>query len=53
MKQPRPVRRLTHQLMVRPLKRLIMDDYQVHLAHEMYSYALLKSKHDFELTKEH
>ena len=53
MKQPRPVRRLTHQLMVRPLKRLLMDDYQVHIAHEMYSYALLKSEHDFDLIKEH
>lgn len=51
MKQPRPVRRLTHQLAVRPWKRLIMDDYQVHITSEMYSSALLRSEHDFELVK--
>ena len=51
MKQPRPVRRLTHQLAVRPWKRLIMDDFQVHITSEMYGSALLRSQHDFELVK--
>ena len=49
MAQPRAVRRLTHQLAIRPWKRLLTDDYQVHITSEMYSYALMKSKHDFEV----
>ncbi len=53
MKQPRAVRRLTHQLTVRPLKRLIMDDFQVHIGHEMYGFALLKYKHDFKAVKKY
>jgi len=53
MKQPRAVRRLTHQLTARPFKRLIMDDYQVHIASEMYGFALLKYKHDFEAVKKY
>ena len=51
MKQSRPVRRLTHQLTVRPWKRLLMDDYQVHITSEMYGSALLKAMHDFEKIK--
>jgi len=52
MEQPRPVRRLTHQLAIRPWKRLLTDDYQVHILSEMYSYALMKSKHDFQIIEE-
>jgi len=52
MKQPRPVRRLTHQLTTRPWKRLIMDDFQVHITSEMYSSALLRSPHNFKFLKE-
>jgi enoyl-CoA hydratase/carnithine racemase len=47
MKQPRSVRRLTHTLTVRPLKRLLMDDYQVHIISELYSQALLRYGHRF------
>jgi len=49
MAQPRPVRRLTHQLAIRPWKRLLTDDYQIHILSEMYSYALMKSQHDFKV----
>ena len=52
MKQPRAVRRLTHQLAVRPWKRALTDDFQIHLTSEMYSYALMKSKHDFKVIKD-
>jgi enoyl-CoA hydratase/carnithine racemase len=49
MKQPRSVRHLTHQLAVRPWKRLLNDDYQIHILSEMYSYALMKSQHNFKV----
>jgi enoyl-CoA hydratase/carnithine racemase len=52
MKKPRVVRRLTSQLTRRPWKRMIMDDYQVHMGHEMYSIALYNTEHDFEKIKE-
>jgi enoyl-CoA hydratase/carnithine racemase len=48
MKQPRPIRRLTHQLTVRPWKRLLLNDFQVHTGHEFYGYALIKSPHHFD-----
>ncbi len=51
IKQPRPVRRMTHQLTVRPLKRLFTDDYMFHITAEMYGFALHKSKHDFDMIK--
>ena len=51
MKQPRTVRRLTHQLTVRPWKRLIMNDYQVHIGLEMYGNAHIKTKHHFDQIK--
>ena len=52
MAQPRAVRRLTHSLAVRPWKRLLTDDYQIHITSEMYSYALMHSQHDFHVIKE-
>jgi len=51
MKQPRSVRRLTHQVTVRPWKRAIMDDYQVHIGLEMYGNALIKGHHHFDEIK--
>ena len=36
MEQPRAVRHLTHQLVVRPWKRLLTDDYQINIKSEMY-----------------
>ena len=51
MKQPRSVRRLTHQVTVRPWKRVVMDDYQVHIGLEMYGNALIKGHHHFDQIK--
>ena len=51
MAQPRAVRRLTHQLAVRPWKRLLTNDYQIHITSEMYGVALMKSQHDFKVIK--
>jgi enoyl-CoA hydratase/carnithine racemase len=51
MKQPRAIRRLTHQLIVRPWKRAVLDDFQVHLGHEAYGLALLRSPHHFDEIK--
>jgi enoyl-CoA hydratase/carnithine racemase len=51
IKQPRATRRMTHQLIVRPLKKLFTEDYMFHITSEMYGFALEKSKHDFDLVK--
>jgi len=51
MKKSRPTRRMTHQLIVRPLKRLFTEDYMFHITSEMYGFALNKTKHDFEQLK--
>lgn len=48
MKVPRPVRRMTHALTVRPWKRVVMEDYGYHLVSECYNLVLNKSSHDFE-----
>ncbi len=52
MKQPRAIRRLSHQLTVRPWKRIIMDDYQVHTGHEFYGTELMKTEHLFDNAKD-
>ncbi len=51
MKQPRIIRQLTHQLTTRPWKRMLINDFQVHTAHEFYGYALIKSPHHFDEIK--
>jgi len=53
MKQPRSIRRLSHQVAVRPWKRVLTDDYPVHTGHEFYGTELLKSEHDFDEVKRH
>jgi hypothetical protein len=52
MQQPRALRRFTHQLTVRPWKRILHNDFQMHIAHEMYSHVLLETKHDFAKIKQ-
>ena len=52
MKQPRAIRRLTHQLTIRPWKRLLMDDFQMQLGLEMYGGALLQMHHHFDQIKD-
>jgi len=52
MKQPRTIRRLTHQLTIRPWKRLIMDDFQVQIGLEMYGGAMIHMKHHFDEIKD-
>ena len=51
MKQPRIIRRLTHQITVRPWKRLLMDDFQVQIGLEMYGGALTQMHHHFDEIK--
>jgi enoyl-CoA hydratase/carnithine racemase len=51
MKQPRAIRRLTHQLTVRPWKQAVLNDFQVHTGHEFYGLALLRSPHHFDEIK--
>jgi len=48
MKQPRAVRRLTSLLVKRPLRRLIFEDYQQHIASEMYAYVLQGKGHEID-----
>jgi enoyl-CoA hydratase/carnithine racemase len=53
MSQQRVNRRVTSQLVKRPWKRIIQDDYDLHIANEFYAYELTQPSHDFdELTKE-
>ena len=51
MKQPRSIRRLTHQITIRPWKRIIMDDFQVQIGLEMYGNEMVHLRHDFERIK--
>jgi len=48
MKQSRPVRRLTHELAMRPWKRALQNDGLVHVYAEMYGTALQRTKHNFD-----
>jgi len=49
MKQSRVNRRMTSQILRRPWKRLLINDFQVHLSHELYGIEKRGSvSHDFE-----
>jgi len=48
MKSDRTVRRLTHEIAIRPWKRALQDDERVHVLSEMYSVQLLRSEHHFD-----
>ncbi|MFC1982941.1 enoyl-CoA hydratase/isomerase family protein [Chloroflexota bacterium] len=48
MKQTVPVRRLTAQLIKRPLRRLIFNDYQQHITTEMYTEVLQDTGHQID-----
>ena len=48
MKTERSVRRLTHELAIRPWKRALQDDERVHVLAEMYSVQLTARRHNFD-----
>ncbi|MCC8151867.1 MAG: enoyl-CoA hydratase/isomerase family protein [Lachnospiraceae bacterium] len=48
MKSERTVRRLVHEITMRPWKRALQDDERVNVLCEMYSVQLLKSEHHFD-----
>ena len=48
MKQHRVNRRVTAQLIKRPWKRLITNDYDLHVSNEFYGLQVTQPKHDFE-----
>jgi enoyl-CoA hydratase/carnithine racemase len=48
MKSGRAVRRLTHELVMRPWKRALQDDERVHVLAEMYAVALQATRHNFD-----
>jgi enoyl-CoA hydratase/carnithine racemase len=48
MKQPRATRRLTSLLVKRPMRRLIFENYQQHIATEMYNEVLHGKGHDVD-----
>ena len=48
MKQPRIIRRLTHQLAVRPWKRILHNDFSFQLGLEMYGNHLTEMHHHFD-----
>lgn len=49
MEASRPVRLLTHGIAIRPWKQALQDEEQFRVLSEMYSCALLKSEHHFEI----
>ena len=53
MTQRRVNRRVTAQLAKRPWKRLLTDDFDLHIADEFYALEVTKPKHDFDsITKD-
>jgi len=48
MKSSRAVRRLTHELVMRPWKRALQDDERVHVLAEMYAVQLQATRHNFD-----
>ena len=53
MKQHRLLRRVTTQIVRRPIKRLFMDDLDLHLADEFYGLEVTKPRHDWDtITKD-
>lgn len=51
MKQPRIIRRLTHQLAVRPWKRILHNDFPFQLGLEMYGNHITGMHHHFDEIK--
>jgi enoyl-CoA hydratase/carnithine racemase len=48
MKTGRAVRRLTHEIVMRPWKRFLQDDERVRVLAEMYAVALQATRHNFD-----
>lgn len=48
MKSDRAVRRLMHEIAIRPWKRALQDDERVRVLSEMYAVQLLRSEHNFD-----
>lgn len=48
MKQPRTTRRLTSLLVKRPMRRVLFNDHQQHIAMEMYGYVLEDQGHEID-----
>ena len=48
MKTSRAVRRLTHEIAMRPWKRALQDDERVHVLAEMYAVQLQSTRHHFD-----
>jgi len=48
MKANRSVRRLTHEIAMRPWKRALQNDERVHVLAEMYAVQLLATRHNFD-----
>lgn len=48
MKSNRAIRRLTHEIAMRPWKRALQNDERVHVLAEMYGVQLLSTRHNFD-----
>jgi hypothetical protein len=48
MKTERSVRRLTHEIAMRPWKRALQDDQRVNVFAEMYGVQLQSARHNFD-----
>jgi enoyl-CoA hydratase/carnithine racemase len=52
MKQPRATRCLTHQLLKRPWKQRIINDFQAHITHEGYGILDAQPTHDLNTVRD-
>jgi len=51
MKQPRSTRCMMHQLLKRPWKQRLINDYQAHVAHEGFGIHVARTPHDLNTIK--
>jgi enoyl-CoA hydratase/carnithine racemase len=52
MQQPRATRCLTHQLLVRPWKQRLINDFQAHITHEGYGVHVSTPKHELNAIRD-
>jgi enoyl-CoA hydratase/carnithine racemase len=51
MQQPRAIRCMTHQLLVRPWKQRLINDFQAHITHEGFGVHVSQARHELNRIK--
>jgi len=52
MRQPRSTRCMTHQLLVRPWKQRLINDFQTHITHEGFGVHVSSPKHELNAVRD-